>query len=326
MIRAYRRKRPQIAASAYIDPAAVVIGDVVIGEDSSVWPCSVVRGDVHYIRIGARTNIQDGCVLHVMRDEYPLILGDNVTVGHSVTLHGCTIESRCLIGIGAILLNGVKIGAGSIIAAGTLLLEKTDVPAGSLVVGHPGKVKRALTPIDQAAIDAYAARYVEYKNIYREEEVASGEWRVASGERRTMNNSTKPKHYKDLLIWQKGMHLAKLVYKLTMKFPAEERYGLTSQLRRAAVSVPSNIAECQARSGTKEFLQFLSHAEGSLAELETQLLLSVELDFAPQNDVHASLQEIDELQKMIVALKRKLSSYSPLANRHSSLRRQESVQ
>lgn len=175
MIRAYRGKWPQIAKSAYIDPAAVIIGDVVIGEDSSVWPCSVVRGDVHFIRVGARTNIQDGCVLHVMRDEYPLILGDNVTVGHSVTLHGCTIESRCLIGMGAVALNGVRIGTGSIVAAGTLLLEKAEVPPGSLVVGHPGKVKRTLTPIDQSAIDAYSARYVEYKNIYREE-VASGEF------------------------------------------------------------------------------------------------------------------------------------------------------
>lgn len=168
-IRPYRGKRPQIAASAYIDPAAVVIGDVVIGEDSSVWPCSVIRGDVHYIRIGARTNIQDGSICHVMRDEYPLILGDDVTIGHSVTLHGCTIESRCLVGMGAVILNGVLVGSGSIVAAGTLLLEKTEVPPGSLVVGHPGKVKRSLTPIDQAAIDAYAARYVEYKNIYREE-------------------------------------------------------------------------------------------------------------------------------------------------------------
>src|SRR2546428_130908 len=110
-IRPYRGKRPQIAASAYIDPAAVIIGDVVIGEDSSVWPCSVVRGDVHYIRIGARTNIQDGSVLHVMRDEYPLILGDDVTIGHSVTLHGCTIESRCLIGMGAALWNSVESAA-----------------------------------------------------------------------------------------------------------------------------------------------------------------------------------------------------------------------
>ncbi len=168
-IRPYRGRRPQIAASAYIDPAAVIIGDVVIGEDSSVWPCSVVRGDVHYIRIGARTNIQDVAVLHVMRDEYPLILGDDVTVGHSVTLHGCTIESRCLIGMGAVILNGVTIGAGSIVAAGTLLLEGAKIPPGSLVVGHPGKVKRALTGIDQASIDAYAQRYVGYKNIYREE-------------------------------------------------------------------------------------------------------------------------------------------------------------
>lgn len=174
MIRPYRGKRPEIAASAYIDAAAVVIGDVVIGADSSVWPCAVIRGDVHFIRIGARTNIQDASVLHVMRDEYPTILGDDVTVGHSVTLHGCVIESRCLIGMGAIILNGAKIGAGSIVAAGTLITERTVVPPGSLVVGHPGKVKRMLTGVDQAAIDAYAARYVEYKNIYKQE-VASGE-------------------------------------------------------------------------------------------------------------------------------------------------------
>jgi carbonic anhydrase/acetyltransferase-like protein (isoleucine patch superfamily) len=169
MIRAYRGKRPQIAATAWIDPAAVLIGDVIIGEDSSVWPCSVIRGDVNHIRIGARTNIQDGSVLHVMRDEYPLLLGDDVTVGHAVTLHGCKIESRCLIGMGSIILNGVTIGAGSIVAAGTLLLERTEIPAGSLVVGHPGKVKRQLTGIDQAAIDAYAQRYVEYKNVYIQE-------------------------------------------------------------------------------------------------------------------------------------------------------------
>jgi carbonic anhydrase/acetyltransferase-like protein (isoleucine patch superfamily) len=146
----------------------------MIGEDSSVWPCTVIRGDVHHIRIGARTNIQDGCVLHVMRDEHPLVLGDDVTIGHSVTLHGCTIESRCLVGMGAVILNGAHVGAGSIVAAGALLLEGAKIPPGSLVVGHPGKVKRALTGIDQAAIDAYAQRYVEYKNIYRKE-VTSGE-------------------------------------------------------------------------------------------------------------------------------------------------------
>jgi carbamoyl-phosphate synthase large subunit len=129
----------------------------------------------------------------------------------------------------------------------------------------------------------------------------------------------KPKHYKELLVWQKGMLLAKLVYKLTMRFPAEERYGLTSQLRRAGISVPSNIAEGQARRGTNEFLQFLSIAEGSLAELDTQLLLSVELGFAHQADVDPALKEIDELQKMLVPLKRKLSSFSPLGTRHSPL-------
>jgi gamma-carbonic anhydrase len=168
-IRSYRGKYPQIAASAYIDPAAVIIGDVVIGEDSSVWPKCVLRGDVHFIRIGNRTNIQDGSVLHVMKDEYPLILGDEVTVGHSVTLHGCTIESHVLIGMGCIILNGASIGTGSIIAAGTLITERTVIPAGSLVMGSPGKVKRALTAIDQLSIERYAERYAAYKEIYRQE-------------------------------------------------------------------------------------------------------------------------------------------------------------
>ena len=169
MIRSYRGHTPQIAPSAYIDPQAVIIGDVVIGEDSSVWPCAVVRGDVHYIRIGARTNIQDGSVLHVMRDTNALVLGDDVTVGHSVTLHGCTIESRCLIGMGSILLNGAVIGTGSIIAAGTLVPERTMVAAGSLMMGQPAKLRRSLTAQDLASIDAYSRRYVEYKETYRAE-------------------------------------------------------------------------------------------------------------------------------------------------------------
>ncbi len=169
MIRSYRGRKPQIAATAYVDPAAVVIGDVTIGEHASVWPCVVVRGDVHYIRIGARTNVQDGSVLHVMRDEFPLILGDNVTIGHGVVLHGCTIESRCLIGMGSVILNGAKIGAGSIIAAGTLVPERTEVPPGSLFMGHPGKFRRTLTVADLQTIDDYAARYVEYKESYKQE-------------------------------------------------------------------------------------------------------------------------------------------------------------
>ena len=172
-IRPYRGKWPQIAASAYIDPASVIIGDVTVGEDASVWPMCVLRGDVHYIRIGNRTNIQDGCILHVMKDEWPLVLEDEVTVGHAVTLHGCTIEARCLIGMGAIILNGVRVGTGSIIAAGTLIPERTVIPPGSLVMGSPGKVKRALSAVDLESIAGYAARYVKYKDIYKEE-VASG--------------------------------------------------------------------------------------------------------------------------------------------------------
>jgi len=169
LIRSFRGRKPQIAASAYIDPAAVLIGDVTIGADSSVWPGVVIRGDVNFIRIGARTNIQDGSILHVMRDTHPLILGDAVTIGHAAVLHGCTIESRCLIGMGSIILNGAKIGAGSIVAAGTLVPEGADVPPGSLFMGHPGKFRRSLTEEDQASIDAYAQRYVEYKEAYKAE-------------------------------------------------------------------------------------------------------------------------------------------------------------
>ncbi len=174
MIRSYRGRMPKVPASAYIDPDCVIIGDVTIGELSSVWPGVVIRGDVNWIRIGSRTNIQDGSVLHVMKDTHPLVLGDQVTIGHGVILHGCTIESRVLIGMGSILLNGAKIGAGSIIAAGTLVPEGTVVPPGSLFMGHPGKFRRALTDEDQASIEAYAQRYVEYSETYKGE-VASGE-------------------------------------------------------------------------------------------------------------------------------------------------------
>jgi four helix bundle protein len=137
------------------------------------------------------------------------------------------------------------------------------------------------------------------------------------------NGQSAPKDYKDLLEWQNGMALSKLVYRLTVRFPRDEKFGLALQIRRAAVSVPANIAEGQARQNTKEFLQFLSHAEGSLAELETQALLSVELGFVYREDLTDILSKIDELQKMIVGLKRKLSSLSPLAIRHSPLSRAE---
>ena len=143
--------------------------------------------------------------------------------------------------------------------------------------------------------------------------MASGEW-LAPEAGAVVKSLNKAKHYKELLIWQKGMSLAKDVYGLTARFPGDERFGLVSQMRRAAVSVPSNIAEGQARHGTREFLQFLSHASGSLAELETQLLLSVDMKYCSENDVESVTGLISELQKMIAALRRTLEN--SLATRH----------
>ena len=169
MIRSYCGKTPQIAASAYIDPSAQIIGDVVIGERSSVWCNTTLRGDVHFIRIGEETNVQDNSCLHVMSGEYPLLLGNRVTVGHSVTLHGCVVEDDCLIGIGALLLNGVVVGSGSIVAAGSLVTERTVIPPGSVVMGSPAKVRRTLTGEDFEMIRRHAAHYIGYRQIYLEQ-------------------------------------------------------------------------------------------------------------------------------------------------------------
>jgi len=166
MIHRFGDAVPQIAASAYIDETAQIIGDVVIGEHSSVWPYAVLRGDMNYIRIGANVNIQDNCVVHVETDLYPTILEDNVGVGHSVILHGCRIEARCLIGMGAIVLNGAVIGTGSIIAAGALVPERTVIPPGSLFLGFPGKVARKLTEADYERIDRNLASYRKAKDQY----------------------------------------------------------------------------------------------------------------------------------------------------------------
>ncbi len=163
MIRRYQSITPTVHPSAYVDISAQVIGDVHIGAESSVWMNVVVRGDVNSIRIGARTNIQDLTVVHVMRETNPTIIGDNVTVGHSAVLHGATIEDRCLIGMGAILLNGCRIGTGSIVAAGALVPERFVVPPGSMVMGLPGKVRRALTPEEDASINWYADNYVRHR-------------------------------------------------------------------------------------------------------------------------------------------------------------------
>jgi carbonic anhydrase/acetyltransferase-like protein (isoleucine patch superfamily) len=169
MIRPYRGVYPKIAASCYIDPSAQLIGDIEIGERSSVWCNATIRGDVNYIRIGEESNVQDNSVIHVEHDIYPTILGNRVTVGHSVTLHGCIVEDDCLIGIGAIVLNGAKIGQGSVIAAGALVPERMQVPAGSMVMGVPARVKREITPGERERFRENAQNYVRYREIYREE-------------------------------------------------------------------------------------------------------------------------------------------------------------
>jgi carbonic anhydrase/acetyltransferase-like protein (isoleucine patch superfamily) len=166
MLRGFRDVFPRVHPTAFVDDSAQVIGDVEIGEESSVWMSVVIRGDVHRIRIGRRSNIQDGTVIHVMNRTHPTTIGDSVTVGHAALLHGCTVEDRCLIGMGAILLNGAHVGNGSIVAAGTLVVEGMTVPPRSLVLGSPGRVKRALTDAESVDIQAIADRYVGYRLDY----------------------------------------------------------------------------------------------------------------------------------------------------------------
>ena len=166
MLRSYKGVAPRVHDSAYVDARAQVVGDVEIGAESSVWMNAVIRGDVHCIRMGDRTNLQDGTVVHVMRGTHPTTIGNDVTIGHAALVHGCTLGDRILIGMGAILLNGVDVGADSIIAAGTLLTEESKIPPRSLVMGSPGKVKRTLTDIEVASILDYSERYVGYRLEY----------------------------------------------------------------------------------------------------------------------------------------------------------------
>ena len=169
MIRAWRGVAPTIAASAYIDPSAQIIGDVTIGERASVWPNVSARGDVNSIRIGAETNIQDNCVLHCDEGPYPLHIADRVTVGHLAMLHGCTIEDDCLIGIGAVILNGAVIGKGSVIAAGAVVPEGMRIAPGSMVMGVPAKVRREVTAEEAERFRENTRHYVEAARVYKTE-------------------------------------------------------------------------------------------------------------------------------------------------------------
>ncbi len=163
MLRPFRSVLPTVDPTAYVDVSAQVIGDVHLGAESSVWMNVVIRGDVNRVRIGARTNVQDLTLVHVMRETHPTVIGDNVTIGHSAVVHGCTIEGRCLIGMGAVLLNGCRVGTGSIVAAGTVVPEGMEIPPGSMVMGVPGKVRRTLTPEEDASIVWYADNYVRHR-------------------------------------------------------------------------------------------------------------------------------------------------------------------
>lgn len=167
MIKSYKGKMPKLHETVFAVESAQIIGDVEIGEDSSVWFNAVVRGDVNYIRIGKRTNIQDNCTVHVTKDVYPTILGDDVTVGHNVVIHGCVIKDRCLIGMGAILLDHAEVGEDSIIGAGALITEGARIPPRSLVLGIPGKVVRGLKDEEIERIAQSAKNYMGYVKNYR---------------------------------------------------------------------------------------------------------------------------------------------------------------
>ena len=166
MIRKIEGLVPQIASTAYVDESAQVIGDVVLGEHVSVWPGTVLRGDMNYIRVGDYTNIQDLTLVHVELGFGPTVLEDHITVGHRVILHGCHVEPRCLIAMGSIVLSGARIGTGSIVAAGAVVPEGMVVPPRSLVMGVPGKIRREVTDEEMRRIDQGWEAYFQWKERY----------------------------------------------------------------------------------------------------------------------------------------------------------------
>jgi carbonic anhydrase/acetyltransferase-like protein (isoleucine patch superfamily) len=173
MIRSYQGKLPRVPANCYVDLSAQLIGDVTLGERSSVWMNAVLRGDVNTIQIGANSNVQDCAVLHGQRNLYPVLVGDWVTIGHHATVHGCVVENTVLIGMGAILLNGCRIGEGSIIAAGAVVPEHTQVPPRTLWAGVPATLRRQLDDKDRALIKEFARNYLHDTEIYLQSEEAS---------------------------------------------------------------------------------------------------------------------------------------------------------
>jgi gamma-carbonic anhydrase len=173
VVRSYAGKHPRIGNRVFLAETCALIGDVVVGDDSSVWYSTVLRGDVMSIRIGARTSMQDGTVVHVTSERFSTTVGDDCTIGHGVILHGCTVEDACLIGMGAKILDGARIGRGSLVGAGALVTPGTDIPPGSLVLGMPARVVRPVNPKEQAQIEFGAAHYVELARRYLADEGGS---------------------------------------------------------------------------------------------------------------------------------------------------------
>jgi carbonic anhydrase/acetyltransferase-like protein (isoleucine patch superfamily) len=166
MIKSFQNTAPKIHETSFIAEDAVIIGDVEIGAEASVWYGSILRGDVNFIRIGARTNIQDACVIHVSRETHSTVLEEEITVGHRVTLHGCYVEKGCLIGIGAIILDGARIGMNSLVAAGSLVTPGTEIPERSLVMGSPARVKRRLADEEIKDLKKFWQNYVLLSQMY----------------------------------------------------------------------------------------------------------------------------------------------------------------
>jgi len=174
-IRPYQGISPLLADRVFVDPSAVVIGDVQLGEDCSVWPLTVIRGDMHRIRIGARTSVQDGSVLHITHagpfnpDGFPLLIGDDVTIGHQAMLHGCTIGSRVLVGMGAMVMDGAVVEDEVIIGAGSLVPPGKTLASGYMYMGRPVKQIRPLTDKEQEFFTYTAGNYVALKDKHRQE-------------------------------------------------------------------------------------------------------------------------------------------------------------
>jgi len=174
LVRPYKGIHPKIGKRVFLAETAAIIGDVEIGDDSSIWYGTVVRGDVFHIRIGARTNIQDNCTIHVTNGRWPTVIAADVSIGHGVIAHGCRIGPHCLIGMGARILDDAEIGEECLIGAGALITEGSRIPPRSLVLGMPAKVRRQLTPEEVARVRQNATNYVKYKEIYLHETDRTG--------------------------------------------------------------------------------------------------------------------------------------------------------